>query len=177
MIKRTAPARLAALAGLAVLLAFLLAAPPVHAEVTGIYKSWTALSKSEGNGKVCFVVAAPETSKGNYKKRGDVFLLVTHRPSEKSFGVVNVQAGYTYKARSEAVMRIDGKTYKLFTDGENAWARDAKTDRTLVKAMKAGNRLVVTGTSSRGTKTTDTFSLSGFTAAYNAASRTCGVKP
>ncbi len=39
--------------------------------------------------------------------------------------------------------------------------------------MKAGSNLVVKASSSRGTDTTDTYSLSGFTAAYNAISKAC----
>jgi hypothetical protein len=35
--------------------------------------------------------------------------------------------------------------------------------------------MIVKGTSSRGTLTTDTYSLSGFTAAFNAISKACGL--
>jgi hypothetical protein len=36
--------------------------------------------------------------------------------------------------------------------------------------------MIITGFSSRGTKTIDTYSLSGFTAAYTAIGKACGVK-
>ncbi len=36
--------------------------------------------------------------------------------------------------------------------------------------------MIVAGISSRGTLTTDTYSLNGFTAAYDAITRACGVK-
>ena len=39
--------------------------------------------------------------------------------------------------------------------------------------MKKANRAIVTGTSARGNKTKDTYSLMGFTAAYNAAKKNC----
>ena len=42
--------------------------------------------------------------------------------------------------------------------------------------MKNGNKLKITGYSSRGTKTTDTYSLMGFTAAYNHISKSCNIK-
>jgi len=41
--------------------------------------------------------------------------------------------------------------------------------------MRRGGTLVVKGTSSRGTDTTDRYSLMGFTAAHNAISQACGV--
>ena len=39
--------------------------------------------------------------------------------------------------------------------------------------MKKGVDLSVTGISKRGTKTTDTYTLNGFTAAYNKLSKDC----
>jgi hypothetical protein len=42
--------------------------------------------------------------------------------------------------------------------------------------MKAGTRMIVTGISDKGSKTTDTYSLSGFTAALNAIGRACPAK-
>ena len=71
------------------------------------------------------------------------------------------------------LVRIDGKTFRLFVDRDIAFARDSATDATLVEAMKKGSKMVVEGVSSRGTKTTDTYSLSGFSAAHRAATRAC----
>ena len=70
-------------------------------------------------------------------------------------------------------MNIDGKTFKLFTRGDNAWAYDFAADRAIVAAMKAGQKMTVRGTSRRGTVTTDTYSLSGFSAALAAIDKAC----
>jgi len=43
----------------------------------------------------------------------------------------------------------------------------------MVQAMKRGAKATLTGRSSRGTKTEDTFSLKGFTAAVEDASKRC----
>jgi hypothetical protein len=56
-----------------------------------------------------------------------------------------------------------------------AWAPDETADRALVQAMAAGRQMVVRGTSSRGTLTTDTYSLSGFTRAHQEINRACGL--
>jgi hypothetical protein len=42
--------------------------------------------------------------------------------------------------------------------------------------MRAGAVMAVSGISKFGTETTDTFSLSGFSAAYNAITRACKVR-
>jgi invasion protein IalB len=49
-------------------------------------------------------------------------------------------------------------------------------DKALVDAMRAGKTVMVKGTSSRGTETTDSFSLGGFTKAYAEIGKACGIK-
>ena len=68
---------------------------------------------------------------------------------------------------SKVNISIDGKKFKMFTKDSTAWASDSRTDRQIVQSMRAGDKLVVNGVSSKGTKTKDTYSLSGFTASHN----------
>ena len=143
----------------------------------GDFQEWSAFTAKENGKLVCYIVAEPKTSRGKYKKRGQTFLLVTHRPKENSkrnrFNVVSLRAGYTYKKASAVEMLIGEATFKLFTTKEWAFAENAKLDERLVAAMKRGSTLTVKGISSRGTKTTDTYSLKGFTAAYKAINKAC----
>ena len=109
--------------------------------------------------------------------RSDIYAVVTHRPAEKSFDVVNFVAGYTYKPDSPVVVKIGTKSFKkLFTSGDKAWAVSDRVDRELVEGMKRGERMIVTGTSAKGTDTKDTYSLAGFSSAYKAISAKCGKK-
>ena len=98
-------------------------------------------------------------------------------PKEKSkrnrFNVVSLRAGYTFKKASAVKILIRKSTFKLFTTKEWAFAENAKLDKKLITAMKRGVTLTVKGISSRGTKTTDTYSLKGFTAAYKAINKAC----
>jgi hypothetical protein len=57
-----------------------------------------------------------------------------------------------------------------------AWAADGAADLALSQAVRNGSKMVVTGESSRGTKTTDTYSLKGSTKAYEAISKACNVQ-
>ena len=91
-------------------------------------------------------------------------------------GFHDVPAGHQHDGIEVALTVDDNKNFRLFTQGETAWAKDADTDKALVTAMRSGSRMVVKGTSTRGTLTTDTYSLSGFSRAYERASRECGVK-
>tara|TARA_Y100001968_G_scaffold251881_1_gene237183 strand:- start:3724 stop:4266 length:543 start_codon:yes stop_codon:yes gene_type:complete len=143
----------------------------------GNFQDWGAFTAREDGKLVCYIGAEPITSRGKYKKRGQTFLLVTHRPKENNkrnrFNVVSLRAGYTYKKASMVKMSIGESTFKLFTTKEWAFAENAKLDERLITAMKRGSTLTVKGVSSRGTKTTDIYSLKGFTAAYKAINKAC----
>ena len=140
----------------------------------GTFGDWTAVADGGGNKRLCYIGSVPKKAEGKYATRGDAHFLVTNRPADKVKGEVSVSAGYTYKEGKDAEAEVDGKKFKLFTRGENAWAYDAASDKAMVSALKSGKQLIVRGTSSRGTATTDTYSLSGFTAALAAIDKACG---
>ena len=73
-------------------------------------------------------------------------------------------------------VKVNNQTFKLFTQDDSAWAPDQSTDNKLADAIRRGSTLVVQGTSSRGTLTTDTFGLSGSSAAHKAISDECGIR-
>ncbi|QCG86924.1 hypothetical protein E6C72_03730 [Azospirillum sp. TSH100] len=148
------------------------AADPRH---LGTFKDWNAFLFEEKGQKVCYMSSQPKKSEPK-AKRGDIYTLVTHRPAEKALDVVSIIVGYPFKKGSEAEVSIDGKDFKLFTDGETAWARDADADRAVTTALRNGKQMVVKGVSGRGTKTTDTYSLAGVGQAYDAINEACGVK-
>ena len=137
---------------------------------------WSAFKDGTGKSRSCYIASEPQKETGNYKRRGDTFVLVAHRPEESIRDVFELRAGYVYKKGSGATVAIDGKKFELFTQQSTAWAKDEKTDRALTRAMIRGSKMLVTGTSTRGTKTVDTYSLRGFTAAYKRIGRECGVK-
>ena len=142
-------------------------------QILGEYGDWIAYYYRDNAGPVCYMASTPKKDEGKYSKRGDIFVVVTHRPNEKSYDVVNINAGYTYKKNIQVELKIGAKTFYLFTDGDKAWAMKDKDDKDIVAAMKRGSRMIVDGVSSRGTKTKDTYSLTGFTSAYKAISNKC----
>ena len=146
-------------------------------QVLGEYGDWVAYYYRDSSGAVCYMASTPKKDEGKYTKRGDIYAVVTHRPNEKSFDVVNFNAGYTYKSGAKVEVKIGAQTFdKLFTSGDKAWATSEKTDKEMVAAMKRGSRMVVHGVSSKGTQTKDTYSLNGFSSAYRAISNKCKAK-
>lgn len=141
----------------------------------GTFGDWTAYEFTENGNKVCYMASVPKTAVGNYTVRGDVFALITHRPAEKTKDVFSYITGYPYKSGSEVSVDVNGRTFKLFTQDDTAWAADAAADSAIADAIRNGSNMVVKGVSTRGTATTDTFGLSGSSKAYQAISEKCGI--
>ncbi len=166
--------RLGALAAAATLTA--LAGTASAETYIGAFGDWDAFHDGEGASKVCYMASLPKKSEGNYTSRGKTYIMVTRHPADQIIGQVYVTAGYTYKTGSEAEALIGATSYPLFTHADTpdtSWAFD---DRALRQAMIKGRIMIIEGTSSRGTLTTDTYSLSGVTAAYRAISQECGLR-
>ena len=143
-------------------------------QIIGEYGDWTAYYYKDRSGAVCYMMSSPKKDEGKYSKRGSIYAVVTHRPADKSFDVVNFDAGYRFKNGSPFVVKIGRNTVdKFFTDGEKAWTLNEETDKKMVALMKSGDRMIVDGVSAKGTKTKDTYSLKGFTGAYKAISAKC----
>ena len=139
----------------------------------GTFRDWSAEIFSEGGKIVCSMWSQPTKAEGKYTRRGDVYVFVTHRPASDRLNELSFEAGYTFKPDSDVSAVIGRETFVLFTNDSTAWNRTTEGDEAFVKAMRSGSRLVVKGASSRGTLTTDTYSLSGFSAAHNAINAAC----
>ena len=72
-------------------------------------------------------------------------------------------------------MNTTNKTqYKFDVSQENfAWISENKTEKKLIKTLKKGSRIMVTGYNKSGSQTIDHYSLLGFTKAYNSAKKNC----
>ena len=133
----------------------------------------------EDNPTECWSVSSPKetvnTKNGRAVavSRGDILLFVSYRPGSKVKGQVSFTGGYPFAKGSTVSMTVGSNTYQMFTDGEWAWAAPAD-DAKIVSSMKRGASAILQAQSSRGTKTKDTFSLLGFTAAVDEAGKRCG---
>lgn len=171
--------------GLAVVLGAFLAvacAAPVAAQEIkqlGTFKAWTAWKGADENGAICFISAAPESSEpkevgGKPINRDPPVFLIVHR---KGLGIRNeaqTKIGYPFSKEVRPVALVDGKEFTMLSEDSAAWLADSAAEGSFVESLKAGTKLVVKGTSLRGTQTTDTYSLAGFTAAMTAIDKACG---
>ena len=116
--------------------------------------------------------------------RDPSYLIVFFSPALGANGQVSVTGDYPYEQGSFVNVDINGAKFDLFTGKEDdpatpvvetemAWTASDSEDSKLVTAMKRGAEATVVGVSSRGTTTTDTYSLFGFTAAVEDAEKRC----
>lgn len=136
------------------------------------YVDWYAFTEKDRGRKICYIEADPRRERGRYKRRGDSYIQVIFR-ARKGRPDIAVIAGYKYKRRSRVTVKIGPRRFRLVPNGDTAWSRRDTSAKRLVRAMRKGRRMVIRGRSNRGTLTTDTYSLIGFTDALKAARRSC----
>ena len=64
------------------------------------------------------------------------------------------------------MIKIGSKSFKLFTQGEHAWARTPDDDGGDDRGDEGRGDMTVSGTSTKSTTSLDTYSLLGFTDAF-----------
>lgn len=141
----------------------------------GQYGDWGAYTASPGGKKVCFAIAKPSSSETSPpgKPRNPSFMFVSTRPGEKVTDEVSVIIGYPFKPNSEAIVAIGSNSFALYTQQDGAWIKNAAEEAGLIEAMRGGDNAVLKGTSSRGTRSTDIFSLKGLAQALDRSDRDC----
>ena len=142
-------------------------------QFVGSHRDWNVYKFRDADETICYIASEPKKQEGNYTRRGNPAVLVTRRPGARVLYEVSVQPGYDYLDGSDVEIQIDRRRFLLFTRGEHAWAPKEEDDRNLISAMRRGVDMTVRGTSTKNTYSLDTYSLLGFTAAYEAMQEAC----
>ena len=155
---------------------FLINLSPLEAEELkeiGKYKDWRTMVIVEPTGTVCFAQSSPVLQAPKSNER-DARLFVTFRPVEKIKDEISASSGYEFN-KNNSVIATSGKNkikFDIIQQGF-AWIADNKIEKKMVKLMKKGSRIMITGYNQKGSQTIDHYSLLGFTKAYNAAKKAC----
>jgi hypothetical protein len=140
----------------------------------GSFDDWESFTYQANGAPVCYIYSVPKKSEAAKKvKRDPIYFLVTNFAGRKIKGQVSTIIGYPFKESSTVTVMVDENAFELYSNGDTAWAADVATEAAIVKAMKTGDSLMVIGTSSKGTETTDTYSLVGAAKAMDKINSTC----
>ena len=139
----------------------------------GKYKDWEAMIITDATGKVCFAQSSPILQAPKSNKR-DAKLFIAFRPAEKIIDEVSVTGGYEFNKNNSVVAQSGKNKFKFDIKEQGfAWIADNKIEFRMIKRMKKGSRIMITGYNQKGSQTIDHYSLLGFTKAYNSTKKAC----
>ncbi len=142
-------------------------------DALGRFKDWDAYKLNNEGQTACYAVSKPKEMIPKSAKRDAVYFLITHWPARSVSAEPSIQIGYPYRPGSEATVTVGGASFKFFTKDDGAWLSDAAEEKKLVSTMRQGSTMVIKGTSTRGTITTDRYSLAGLSAALDKIEAAC----
>ena len=139
----------------------------------GKFKDWEVILLINDSEKVCFAQSKPvlQSPKGLAR---EARLFVTFRPNDKITDEISATSGYEYNSQNSIKAKSGKNKYKfdIAKDGF-AWIAENKIEKKMIKTMKKGSRIMITGYNQSGSQTIDHYSLMGFTKAYTTAKKNC----
>ena len=139
----------------------------------GKFKNWESFELLQNENKICFAQSIPVLKAPKNFERNPSRLFVTFRPNEDIIDEISVTSGYFFKKKSSVTAKSGKKVFNFFSQEEFAWIRDTEEEKKFIQAMKKASRVMIIGKTELGKKTTDHYSLMGFTKAYNSAKKNC----
>ncbi len=139
----------------------------------GKHKDWETYVIKSDTGKVCFAQSIPVIQSPKSSLR-DSRLFISFRPGEKIANEISITAGYEFNKKN-MVTAVSGKNKYIFDllQDSFAWMTSNKSEKKMIRIMKKGSRIMITGYNQNGSQTKDHYSLLGFTKAYNATRANC----
>ena len=139
----------------------------------GKFKDWEVIRLNNNSEIICYAQTKPVLQSPKSKQR-EARLFVSFRPKDKISDEISITSGYEFNNQN-SVLATSGKSkYKFDITQDNfAWIASNKMEKKMIKTMKRGSRIMITGYNKSGSQTIDHYSLLGFTKAYNAAKKSC----
>jgi hypothetical protein len=147
-------------------------AEPAGPRKLGTFDDWTAATYEESGQTVCYAFVRAKNSTPALPNRGGVLLTVTERPTGRD--AVAISAGFTYSKGVSVTVQVDTAGLDFYTAQSDAFARDGKAS---VAAFQRGDIAIARSPGpGAGQTVVDTFSLTGFSAAYAAINKECPAR-
>jgi hypothetical protein len=147
------------------------AAKGASPKAIGTFDDWVAATHQEAGQPVCYAFTRAQTSIPALPGRGSVVLTVTQRNTGRD--AVAIEAGYAFAPNATVDLQADQTGLDFYTAQRAAFARDGHA---AVAAFQSASRAIARSPGPHDTRLTDTFSLKGFSAAYDAISKACPAK-
>jgi hypothetical protein len=153
-------------AGSALSLALAVPAAAEPANLLGVFGNWSAFSSGSGASLTCYALSKPRASRPTTAKRSAIYLMISDWPARKVKAEPQIVYGYQAKEGGAAGLGVGSDKFAFFIRNSgkegSAWLQQLNDNVRLITAMQGGVSAVAGGVSVKGTKTSDTYSLSGF---------------
>jgi hypothetical protein len=144
-------------------------AQPGGPKAIGTFEDWTAATYEEAGQTVCYAFVRASNSAPALSGRSKPVLTVTQRSSARD--AVALSAGFRYPQGAEVTVQVEQSALSFHTSGSSAFAREGGA---AVSAFQRGRQVFARSPGPRGSPViTDTFSLRGFSQAYQAINKAC----
>jgi len=139
----------------------------------GKFKDWEAMVLVDDSGITCFAQSKPVLQAPKKNKR-EARLFVSFRPNEKITNEISTTPGYEFNQQNSITAKSGKHKYNFDISQQSfAWIADNKVEKKMIRTMKKGSRIMISGYNKSGSQTIDHYSLLGFTKAYNKAKKSC----
>ena len=146
---------------------------PAGATLVATFGDWGAYTAQSGKAKICYALSEPKGRTPTSLKDTKAYLFVSFRPADSVRNELASVLNFKTKEGGAASLGIGSTSFDLVTRGENAWIKTQADEANAIGAMGKGGAVIVQATSVRGNKTSDRYSLTGFSQALERAKRDC----
>ncbi|UZK68917.1 hypothetical protein OKW76_12870 [Sphingomonas sp. S1-29] len=154
---------------LAVALALALAQGDAR-EPIGVFESWGAFRDVEP--ARCYAIAAPVQ-----RRRRGAFASIATWPGKQVHNQLHIRLSRQRTPRARVTLAIGERRFQLKAGDRDAWSPDARTDRAIVGAIRAGRSMSVESIAANGAPFADVYALAGAATAIDAAGVGCARRP
>jgi len=142
-------------------------------QVLGDYRDWSAFSANDGGGMICFAMSKPKRVEPLPDDYTQAYVFITARTAQDIKNEFNLIAGYQFATDAVALASVGNNKYNLFTREDAAWLEDVSQAEAFARDLRAGTTLTIEGTTERGVKIVQTYSLLGATASSRSINSAC----
>jgi|TARA_B100000470_G_scaffold203463_1_gene176923 hypothetical protein len=156
-----------------IILIFSISVSAEEVKKIGKFKDWEAMVLVDDADIVCFAQSKP-VLQAPKKNTREARLFVSFRKNEKIADEISVTPGYEFNQQNSITAKSGKHKYNFDIAQQGfAWIADNKVEKKMIRIMKKGSRIMISGYNKSGSQTIDHYSLLGFTKAYNKAKKSC----
>ncbi len=161
--------------------------------LVGAYGDWKVYHTSSGKSKICYLLSEPKSREPDDPKLAKAYAFISERPAEHVRNEISFVMGFDVAVSGEVkekkhekrgkkgeaqaafvpTVTIGDATFDLAPKGSDLWIKNPAEEGKVIDEMRKGSDLVIKAAARKGHRTTDTYSLSGFSQAVDKALKDC----